>query len=281
MRLSIVIPAHNEAAHLKVCLDAFVAQTRPPDELILVDDASNDTTFAIASDYAQKYPWMKVVQQKSVAGHIPGKKVVDAFIFGVQHAAFYDLIGKFDADIILPPTYFETVLHHFQTCELLGMCSGLLYIKQGDHWIYEAVADKNHIRGPVKLYRKTCFEKIGGLRPGTGWDTVDVLLAKYHGFETLTDPSLPVKHLRPTGQGYSAKNYQAKGQAFYAMRYGLLLTLLAVLKMGWQAQSLWRCFPVLLGYVKAVVYQPPRFVTKEEGKFIRQYRWKGIRSRIF
>lgn len=187
MRISIIIPAHNEEAQLKDCLDSFVAQTAAPDELIVVDDNSSDNTFGIASEFAKKHDWIKVVQNTSTDEHIPGKKVVDTFNFGLKHTSEYDIIGKFDADIILPSNYFETMLNYFQSNWKLGMCSGLLYVKKKGNWVYENIADKNHIRGPIKLYHKACFEKIEGLRPAVGWDTVDVLLAKYHDFETLTD----------------------------------------------------------------------------------------------
>ncbi|TXN34747.1 glycosyltransferase [Flagellimonas hymeniacidonis] len=280
MRISIIIPAHNEASYLSACLDSFADQTHIPDEVIVVDDNSSDRTFEIASDYAKKYSWITVLQRSSVDEHIPGKKVVDTFNFGLRHVSDYDLIGKFDADIILPPNYFESILNHFQSNWKLGMCSGLLYIKKDDDWVYEAIADKNHIRGPIKLYHKACFNKIEGLRPGVGWDTVDILLAKYHDFETLTDPTLKIKHLRPTGHGYSTKNYQTKGKALYKMRYGIVLTKIAALKMAWQAKSLRLYLQIILGYLRAMIRRIPRFVTKNEGAFIRKYRWKGIFTKI-
>ncbi len=281
MRISIIIPAHNEASYLSACLDSFADQTLIPEEVIVVDDNSSDTTFKIASDYAKKFSWISVLQRSSVDEHIPGKKVVDTFNFGLQHVSDYDLIGKFDADIILPPNYFESILNHFQSNWKLGMCSGLLYIKKDDDWVYEAIADKNHIRGPIKLYHKACFNKIEGLRPGVGWDTVDVLLAKYHGFETNTDASLKVKHLRPTGHGYSSQNHQAKGEALYKMRYGIVLTKIAALKMALQSKSITLYLLVIFGYLKSVIQQHSKFITKEEGIFIRKYRWKGILSKLF
>ncbi len=280
MRISIIIPAHNEAAFLKDCLDSFVAQTHKLDEVIVVDDNSTDTTFTIASEYAHKHDWIKVVQRKSANEHSPGKKVVDTFNFGLQHASDYNLIGKFDADIILPPNYFEEVLNRFQANWKLGMCSGLLFIEKDNEWVYENIADKTHIRGPIKLYHKACFNKVGGLRPGVGWDTVDILLAKYHGFETQTLPELQVKHLRPTGHGYSTKNYQAKGEAFYKMRYSITLAKLAALKMAWQAKSIVLYFQAIFGYLKAFFQKQPRYVSKAEGKFIRKLRWKGIWSKL-
>lgn len=280
MRISIVIPAHNEAAYLKDCLDSFVSQTYLPNELILVDDNSSDDTFKIAESFAKEHHWIKVLQRKSADEHVPGKKVVDTFNFGLEHTSEFDLIGKFDADIVLPPNYFELIVNQFQANWKLGMCSGLLYIKKGDQWVYEHISDKTHIRGPIKLYHKACFNKIGGLRPGVGWDTVDILLANYHDFDTLTLTELKVKHLRPTGHGYSAKNHRSKGVAMYKMRYGIVLTKIAALKMAWQAKSPNLYLQAILGYLAAFFQQQPKYVSKKEGKFIRAFRWKGIWSKL-
>lgn len=280
MRISIIIPAHNEASYLSACLDSFVTQTQTPDEVIVVDDNSSDSTFKIASDFAKRYNWIKIVQRKSTDEHVPGKKVVDTFNFGLQHASNYDLIGKFDADIILPSNYFEIMVNHFQSNWKLGMCSGLLYIKKREDWVYENIADKNHIRGPIKLYHKACFTKMEGLRIGVGWDTVDVLLAKYHDFQTRTDTSLQVKHLRPTGHGYSTKNYKSKGEALYKMHYGLPLAKIALLKMAMQAKSPKLYVKGIFAYLGAWLSKKERFVSREEGRFIRKLRWKGILQKL-
>jgi len=280
MRICIIIPAHNEAQHIADCLFSFINQSHPPEQLIIVDDNSTDNTHWIATDIAKNYDWIKVIQRKSSDNHSPGKKVVNAFNFGLNQLSDYDLIGKFDADIILPPNYFEQMRNHFQSDWKLGICSGLLYIKKNTEWVYENIADKNHVRGPIKLYHKACFEKIGGLKSGVGWDTVDVLLAKYHDFFIKTDKNLFVKHLRPTGRGYRSKGYQKKGEALYKMRYGLPLAKIALLKMMWQSQNPMIYVQGILGYIKAWMTKKPRFVNKKEGVFIRNLRWKGIFRKI-
>jgi len=281
MQISIIIPAHNEEKYLASCLTSFTTQTHLPNELIIVDDNSSDKTYKIAKEFSEKYEWIKVYQRKSSNEHIPGKKVIDTFNFGLEKVADYDLIGKFDADIILPPNYFEQMRNHFKSNWKLGMCSGLLYIKKNDKWIYETIAAKSHIRGPIKLYHKACFAKINGLRLGTGWDTVDTLLAKYHDFDTLTDKNLLVKHLRPTGHGYNSKNYRAKGEALYKMHYRLPLAKIALLKMAIQAKSPKLYLQGIFSYLSAMLSRKKRFVSPLEGKFIRQLRWKGIWDKIF
>lgn len=281
MKISIIIPAHNEEKYLAQCLESFVSQILKPNELIIIDDNSSDNTSIIASKFAQQHDWIKTFHRISCDEHVPGKKVVDTFNYGLEKASNYDLIGKFDADIILPSNYFEQMRNHFQSNWKLGMCSGLLYIEKNGKWVYENIANKSHIRGPIKLYHKACFNKIGGLRPATGWDTVDTLLANYYDFETLTDPNLKVKHLRHLGQDYKAKNYHAKGVALYKMRYDIVLTKLAALKMAWSMKSLRMYVQLIFGYLGAFLKNKPHFVTKEEGKFIRQLRWKGIRKKLF
>ncbi|RNC89239.1 MAG: glycosyltransferase [Allomuricauda sp.] len=276
MHISIIIPAHNEEQYIVDCLFSFVRQSQPPDELIVVDDNSSDNTFWLATDIARDHNWIKVVQRSSIDEHIPGKKVVDTFNFGLQQLSEFDIIGKFDADIILPSNYFEQMRNHFQSDWKLGMCSGLLYIKKNNDWVYETVAKKNHIRGPIKLYHKACFDQIGGLREGVGWDTVDVLLAQYHGFHIKTDASLQVKHLRPTGHGYRSKGYQSKGEALYKMRYGLPLAKLALFKMMWQSQNPLIYIQGLEGYLKAWISKKPRFVDWQQGNYIRKLRWRGV-----
>ena len=282
MIVSIVIPAHNEAQHICDCLYSFVHQTEPPEELIVVDDNSTDMTFELASGFAKDHSWIKVVQHQSFTEHQPGEKVIRAFNYGHSQLALdYDLIGKFDADIILPPEYFQQMRSHFKSNWLLGMCSGIVHIEKHGEWVYENIAKKNHIRGPIKLYFREVFELMGGLKPGLGWDTVDTLLCQYHDFEVKTDEHLIVKHLRPTGHGYSTKNYQGKGVALYRMRYGLPLAKLALFKMALQSKSVALYLFGILGYLKAWISGRKRFVSPEEGKFIRKLRWKGILSWLF
>jgi len=52
MNISIVIPAHNEAAFLKGCLESICIQTLAPQQLIVVSDNSSDNTYKIAQEFA-------------------------------------------------------------------------------------------------------------------------------------------------------------------------------------------------------------------------------------
>ena len=282
MKLAIVIPAYNEEDYIDQCLDSFISQTRPPDSLIVVDDNSTDNTARIVSKYQKDHPWIKLVYGSSTPEHQPGTKVVKAFNFGLgQLEGSFDLIGKFDADIVLPPQYFEVIIGEFDKDPGLGICGGLLYTLQGNKWVYERIANRSHIRGPVKLYRKSCLADIKGLKESIGWDTVDVLLANYYGYNTKTVENLEVKHLRPTGKSYNIKAAELQGEALFKMGYGWLLSQIAGVKMAWVRKNPGFYLAFRRGYQKAKTSGMEPMVTKEEADFIRAYRWKMIRSKLF
>lgn len=277
IRLAVVMPAHNEARHIEACLTTFVQQTRPPDVLLVVDDGSTDATPEIAVRFAASHDFIKLVRKASEPGHRPGAKVVQAFQHGLEALSEpFDLIGKFDADLLLPPDYFERVLQAFKTRDNLGMCSGLVYIQRGDEWVYEPIANRDHVRGPVKLYSAACFKAIGGLRPAVGWDTADVLQARFHGFGVETLADVPVKHLRPTGSAYSKVNALRQGETLYTLRYGFWLGLLASLKMAVKRRRPALPYWHLRGCLLARRSDAPRLLTQAEGRFARRWRWRQV-----
>ena len=140
--------------------------------------------------------------------------------------------------------------------------------------------DNDHVRGAFKSYKKSCFQAMGGLRNAMGWDTVDELLSKFHGFDIHTDESLKVKHLRPIGKAYNKRAKLLQGKAMYSMRYGFLITLIASSKMAWKQRKSKALLDNLSGYFSAKKEQAPYLVTEKEGSFIRALRWKNIKGKL-
>ncbi|SFU31265.1 hypothetical protein SAMN05216480_101639 [Pustulibacterium marinum] len=283
MSILIIIPAHNEEASISYCLDSLVRQTLKPTRLVLVDDSSTDTTLSILKTYEKQFDFIQVIQKEGESEHIPGAKVIDTFYRGLSEVSIadFDIICKFDADIIFPEDYLEKLSQSYKNNPNLGMCSGLCFIKAQDNkWIYENIAHKDHVRGPIKSYSKLCFEKIGGLKKSIGWDTVDELLAKFHGFDVETIKDLHVKHLRPTGKIYTSKAKLLQGIAMYKMRYKLPLTCIASAKMALQQKKKTVFINNLKGYFTSKKEKTPFMVTPQEGAFIRKYRYKGILKKL-
>lgn len=282
LRYSVIMPAHNEEEFLAGTLDSLLNQTRLPREIIVVDDHSTDTTSEILSQYASKSSLITVINKTSEARHMPGSKVVRTFNTGLQALKKdYDVIVKLDADLILPPEYFEKVMQTFSEQPKAGIVGGFVYEQNAvGAWELNHPMHKDHVRGAFKSYSRDCFAKIGGLRTAMGWDTVDELLARYHGFEIITLDELRVKHLRPTGKAYNKKARRLQGEAMYLMRYGWLIAGIASLKMAFKQGKLKTFFDNMQGFYRASAKKIPPIVTPEEGSFIRAYRWKGIRSQM-
>ncbi|MFV0540070.1 MAG: glycosyltransferase family 2 protein [Aestuariibaculum sp.] len=281
MNFYIVIPAHNEQEYIGKTLESLVKQTLLPKQVVVVNDNSSDNTASIVELYAEKHKWIQLVNSNSSNQHLPGSKIVTAFYKGYYKLDDnYDVICKFDADLIFPEKYLETLKNHFDNNNKLGLASGFCYIEKNGHWVLENLTRKDHIRGALKAYRKSCFLQIGKLKPSMGWDTADELLAKYHGWDILTDRSLQVKHLKPTGKSYSKSSKYLQGEAMYKMRYGFTLICISAFKMAFKKKRISVFFDYLIGFFKAKRKHIPFLVSKKEGKFIRKLRWKGIFSKI-
>jgi len=278
MEYYIVIPAHNEEATLAITLQSVLNQSLPAKKVVVVDDQSTDNTPDLIRTFAKSHPTISGISHNSEEHHIPGGKVIRAFNKGLELLdEEYDFLVKLDADLLLPPDYFETIAALFRKHETCGIAGGFAYERtHEDLWELNHTMDKDHVRGGFKAYRKACFKAIGGLRESIGWDTVDELLARYHGFGVCTVETVKVLHLRPTGKLYKTGSRSLQGEAFYRMRYGIMIGLIATVKMAWKQKEFRILFANHLGYWNAVKNNLPRIVSREEGRFIRRYRWKKI-----
>ena len=281
MDIYIIIPAHNEEAFVGAMLQSLVEQTLLPKKVIVVNDASTDRTQQIIQKFSAQHPFIENVCCDSEKIHEPGNKIVQAFYKGLETLDDdYDIICKFDADLIFPKDYLEKTALAFKNDPAVGIAGGFCTIEKDGNWIVENLTNKDHIRGALKAYRKECFQEIGGLKKSMGWDTVDELLAQYHGWKIKTDTSLHVKHLKPTGKVYSKTSKHKQGEAFYKMRYGFWLTLIASAKLASKKNSLSFFVDSMKGYSKAKKSNLEFLVSEKEGHFIRELRWRNIKKKI-
>lgn len=282
MNYYIVIPSHNEEKYIASTLQSLVDQTILPKKAVIVNDNSTDKTAEIILDFAQKHSWISLLNTSSEAIHLPGSKVIQAFHKGLNVLdQEYEFIVKADADLIFPPHYFETIIAHFKSDPSIGMVGGFAYIEKNGEWQLENLTDKDHIRGAFKAYRKECFNQIGGLKPAMGWDTVDELLCKFYHWKVVTDQTLKVKHLKPTGAKYNKTARYKQGEAFYCLGYGFFITLIASLKLAMRKGKPLLFLDYLKGFFKAKSEKKALLVTHEQAHFIRNYRWKKMKEKLF
>ncbi|MBC7845072.1 MAG: glycosyltransferase family 2 protein [Flavobacterium sp.] len=281
MRYYIVIPSYNEEALIPLTLQSLISQTVLPSKIVVVNDNSTDKTAEIVLDFAKENPFITLVNKTSENIHLPGSKVIQAFQKGFETLdENYDLIVKLDADLIFPPNYFETIIKHFQSDSTIGMAGGFCYIEKNGDWILENLTDKDHIRGALKAYRAATFKQIGGLKPAMGWDTVDELLCKFYNWKVVTDESLHVKHLKPTGANYNKTARYKQGEAFYTLGYGFFITAIASAKLAMMKKKPLLFIDYIKGFWKAKSDKKPMLVNAEQAIFIRKYRLQKMKEKL-
>ncbi len=215
-RLLVITPCRDEARFLPALIQAVAQQSYLPAAWILVDDGSRDETFAIMTQAAGQYPWIKTIRRHRQGPRQLGPGVVHAFHDGLAAARLdYDVVAKLDADLEFGPHCFAAILKHFENPRV-GMASGTTFLKVGRKLVSERYTDF-HVPGQAKFYRRACFADIGGLQPVYGWDIVDETDARRHGWLTLSDPAIVLIHHRLQGSSFGAvRGRIIWGQGAYA-----------------------------------------------------------------
>jgi len=164
----LVTPARNEAAFIEKTLRAMVAQTAPPLRWAIVSDGSTDGTDELVQKYAAQHPWIELVKMPPRAErHFAGK--VYAFNAGYERVKGldYEVIGNLDGDSSFDADYIEYLLGKFAENPRLGV-AGTNYVE--DEWDLSLkhdyrFANIEDVTGQCQLFRRDCFEAIGGYKP--------------------------------------------------------------------------------------------------------------------
>jgi poly-beta-1,6-N-acetyl-D-glucosamine synthase len=195
----LVTPARNEQAFIELTLKSVIAQTVLPIKWIIVSDGSTDDTDMIVGRYASKYAWIELLRTPVRARrHFAGK--VNAFNAGYapMKGLSFDLVGNLDADISFDRNYFHFLLCKFQENPRLGV-AGTPFSESGISYDYR-FSSIEHVSGACQLFRRECFEAIGGYVPLEmgGVDLVAVITARMMGWETRTFTEMVCTHHRKT-----------------------------------------------------------------------------------
>ncbi|BFO66721.1 glycosyltransferase [Chryseobacterium sp. KCF3-3] len=280
MRFLIIIPAHNEEDNLPFTLTSLQQQSSKDFKVVVVNDGSTDRTAEVIRNYTETDSRFETVNlQKSE--HQPGSKVVHAFKNGLQTQSIdeFDIICKFDADIILPENYLADVATAFINNPEYGLVGGLLYIEKEGSWVYEGNSNKHHVRGPMKAYRKECFVQIGGLRETLGWDNIDSILLDHLGWKEVVLPELHVKLIKVKGADYTIRPADYYGRYFYFLGLNRFLAYIASSKEAMKSKSASFFFDIINSYESCRSEKLELKITKEEQKAVNDQRWRMLKKK--
>lgn len=285
LRLAVVVAFLNEERHLPQLLVSIAAQSRPPDELLLVDDGSSDGSPEIARDFASKHSYATVLQRpprSSERDRLATAAELKAFQWGVGRLdRAPEILAKLDADLRLPANLFSTVERALAEDPGLGLTGSYLAVEEQPGVVRRELHAPDHVRGANKFYRWRCYQDIQPLGAHLGWDTVDEVKARMSGWATRSfeladgDPL----HLRPTGL-HDGRLRACRRWGACAWGYGASPAIVV-------ASGVLRCadkpyvltgLNYILGWVIAGVRRAPRpdadvraFVTREKARAARDH----------
>lgn len=205
MVLAVIVPFMNEAMYLDSLLCSLAKQTRAPDHLVLVDDGSLDGSVEIATAFARDHPDVTVLKRPprlKTGDRLAGAHELRAFKWALaQLEEPWDVVAKLDADLELPPQTLAVIMASLESDPLLGMTGTFLQEagRSGEQRRIPIASD--HVHGATKFYRRECWDAIEPLPEILGWDTIDEVTARLHGWHTrsIAVPGGDPIHLRPRG----------------------------------------------------------------------------------
>jgi hypothetical protein len=255
---AVVSAVKDEADHLALTIESVAAQTHPPAQWVIVDDGSSDATRAIAESYAERLPWISVVDGPG-GGRARGAPVVRAFQRG--HAELtepHEFVVKLDGDLFLPAHYFEWVGETFAREPRAGIVGGRVFVHDGSEWVAEHVG-RHTVHGAIKAYRRDCLEEIGGLRASMGWDGIDEYGARARGWRVMPLSELQVLHYARRGSKQPwvrARLEEGRGAHFMGYLPSFVLVR-AAYRMAVEQPRVLGGLVLLAGYARALLSHAP------------------------
>ena len=277
---ALITPARNEERFIEGTIESVIRQTVLPRRWVIVSDGSTDRTDAIVRQYLDVHPWMTLVRRPAhLDRHFAAK--VQCFNSGLEALPRdgYDVIGNLDADITLEKDHFEFLLNRFAEDPRLGV-AGTPFV-EGDVVYDYRFTNIEHVSGACQLFRRECFEAIGGYVPvaGGGIDWIAVTSARMKGWKTRTFLEKVCRHLRPMGTA-AAGTYTALyrlGRKDYALGgHPLWEVCRATFQMTRKPYAVGG-LALLAGYVSALVARMERPVSTELVRFHRAEQMRRLR----
>ena len=270
----LVTPARNEEAFIRKTIESMIHQTVLPLKWVIVDDGSTDKTPDIIKSYLATYPWIDLIELPQRRDRSFAAKV-GAFNAGYEivKSLRYDIIGNLDGDISFDSDHFEFLTRKFSNDPTLGV-AGTIFREEGYSSERDSFEGHSHVAGGCQLFRKQCWEQIGGYIPhrAGGIDWTAVTTARMIGWKTESFREKAFFHYRRLGTSersvlsslfsYGEKDYYLGGHPVWELFRVTYRATKQPFVIGGLALG--------LGYCWASLRRTPRSVSRELMAFHRQ-----------
>ena len=278
----LITPARNEERFIEKLIQSVISQTFLPVRWIIVNDGSTDATASIVSRYLVKREWIELLNLPSNRDRSFAAKVfaVNAGLERVRNLD-YEVVGNLDSDVSFDSDYFEFLIKKFQEDPNLGV-AGTIFREEGYSSGEDSFEGQNHVAGGCQLFRRRCFEHIGGYIPNKagGIDWIAVTTARMKGWKTRSFREKHFFHYRSLGTAersllaaafsYGEKDYYLGGHPLWEVfRVAYRMTKKPYLLGGAALFS---------GYISAFLRRTKRPVSDELMRFHRKEQLKKLKA---
>jgi glycosyltransferase involved in cell wall biosynthesis len=280
----LITPARNEAQFIELTIKSVVAQTVRPLKWVIVSDGSTDRMDDIVRRYAANHPWIELLRmpqrrERNFAGKVHA--------FNAGYARIKDLkfeaIGSVDGDASFGDDFFAFLLQKLAEDPILGLVGTAFKEVSQQSYDYRFVSVE-HVTGICQLFRRQCFQEIGGYQPvkGGAIDRIANIAARMKGWKTRTFAEKTYLHHRPMGtaqQGILRARFKDGGKDYAVGSHPLWELFRAFYQMTRKPFFIGGLL-LLSGYVWSQIRGVERPVSREMVKFHRQEQmlrlWKFV-----
>lgn len=261
----------------------MIDQTHLPLRWVIVNDGSTDSTTAIVRRYLPNHNWIEMVELPVRRDRSFAAKVM-SFKAGYERVRHldYTVIGNLDADLSFEKEYLEFLVEKFSEEPTLGVAGTIFKEEGGYSSDIDSFEGQTHVPGGCQLFRRKCFEQIGGYIPirAGGIDWIAVTTARMRGWKTRSFREKWFFHHRSLGTAersplsssfsYGEKDYYLGGHPLWEMFRVLYRMTRRPYVVGGVALG--------LGYLWAVLKMTPRAVSDELMKFHRREQMEKLKA---
>jgi len=278
----LITPARDEERFIEKLIHSVASQTLLPVRWVIVNDGSSDATASIVSRYLAKHQWIELLNLPSNRDRSFAAKVfaVNAGLERVRDLD-YEILGNLDSDVSFDPDYFKFLMEKFQEDPNLGV-AGTIFREEGYSSGEDSFEGQNHVAGGCQLFRRRCFEHIGGYVPNKagGIDWIAVTTARMKGWKTRSFREKSFFHYRSLGTAersllasafsYGEKDYYLGGHPLWEVfRVAYRMTKKPYLLGGAALFS---------GYLSAFLRRAERPVSDELMRFHRKEQLRKLKT---
>ena len=282
MPFVLITPARNEAAYIEITIQSMIKQTVLPAKWVIVNDGSTDATSSIVRPYLADYAWMELIdfpvrKERNFAAKVHAFNAGQEKVKNIQ----YEIIGNLDADVSLDVDHFEFLLYEFRKDTDLGV-AGTVFKEEGYNSETDSFEGLNHVSGQCQLFRRKCFEEIGGYRPNKagGIDWMAVTTARMIGWKTRSFREKSSFHHRTLGTAERGRfaSLFSYGEKDYYLGGHPVWQLFRVAYRSTKRPYLMEGIAVGSGYLWALIRREKRPVSDELMRFHRKEQMQKLKA---